>query len=177
MPDKLSEIAKGADSAVWAFLIDREYSVKDRFEDGATKAFTAWLLDHTDDIIDAVATKAAGAIHAEVPIEDVLPERAGALHIAYELAPHDRACPNCGSRVPGCAHPRFELNDASGRLVCMGCALHDHPGLYAAVNNLREVEESFANFLPDHSTETGPAWDYLRAMAQGAALLLAHEQF
>jgi|GEM_PF-4337278 len=184
MTDELSEIAKGADSAVWAFLIDREYSIKDRFEVGAEKAFTAWMTGHGAEIIEGLRVMFSNYLVQHIDPGDFTTADAqraidpGPLRIAYDLVPEGQRCSTCGDPVPArLRHPDLVLLDASDQRVCMGCARNNHEGYYEAVNTLRHVEEAFANLMPEPGSESGPAWDYLRAVAQGADLLLAHEQF
>lgn len=107
---------------------------------------------------------------------DVTAWHQGALHIGYELVADGQTCSACGNRIPPRRHPDFVLNTEAGRYVCMSCARSSHEGHYDAVNLLQHVQEAFANLLPEPS-EVGPAWDYLRSVAQGAELLLRHEQF
>jgi hypothetical protein len=56
---KLSETAKGVESAFDFWLSQHDISVPQMFEEAIERAVTNWLGDNEDQIIEAIATKIA----------------------------------------------------------------------------------------------------------------------
>ena len=56
---KKSAVVEGIDKAWSFYLYDHPISVPQTIEDAVTKAFAEWLDDHSDELIEAIATKVA----------------------------------------------------------------------------------------------------------------------